>query len=65
MSKYKVEVEETLTRAIEVEAESENEALIKAERAWHEEKIVLDARDFLDVEFHMLPVDIPAKQVLD
>ena len=65
MSKFKVEVVESRVRAVEVEAESEDEALIKVERAWYGQEIVLDAEDFLGVEFHMLPAAIHAKQTLD
>lgn len=65
MSKYKVEVVETLVRVVEVEAAGEDEALAKVHDAYKHEEIVLDADDFLDVEFHMLPQDIPAKYQVD
>ena len=49
--KYKVNVEELLSRIVEVEADSENEAEDKVREMYMNEDIVLDASDFKSVEY--------------
>ena len=49
--KYKVNVEELLSRIIEVEADSEEEAEDKVREMYMNEDIVLDASDFQGVEY--------------
>ena len=49
--KYKVNVEELLSRIVEVEAESEEEAEDKVREMYINEDIVLDASDFQSVEY--------------
>ncbi len=49
MNKFKIEITETLQKTIELEAESLEEALYKAECLYKEEKIILDSSDFVDV----------------
>ena len=49
--KYKVNVEELLSRIVEVEAESEEEAENKVREMYMNEDIVLDASDFQSVEY--------------
>ena len=49
--KYKVNVEELLSRIVEVEAENEEEAEIKVREMYMNEDIVLDASDFQSVEY--------------
>lgn len=49
--KYKVNVEELLSRIVEVEADSENEAEDKVREMYMNEDIVLDASDFQSVEY--------------
>ena len=46
MRKYNVEIEETLTKIIEVEAESEWDAMVQIENKYHNSEIVLSADDF-------------------
>jgi hypothetical protein len=50
MKSYNIEVTETLSRVIEVEAESVDNALSKVNEMYKNEKIVLSAEDFVDVE---------------
>lgn len=50
MTKYKVQVTEALSRIIEVEAKSEEEAIAEIERRYQEEEIVLDSNDGCGVE---------------
>ena len=48
---YKIEIKETLSRIITVEAENENEAIVKARLKYKAEEIVLDNSDYIDTEF--------------
>ena len=48
--KYKVNVEELLSRIVEVEVENEEEAEDKVRDMYTNEDIVLDASDFQSVE---------------
>ena len=49
--KYKVNVEELLSRIVEVESENEEEAKDKVKEMYMNEDIVLDASDFQSVEY--------------
>lgn len=49
--KYKVNVEELLSRIVEVEADSDEEAEEKVREMYRNEKIALDASDFQSVEY--------------
>ena len=49
--KYKVNVEELLSRIVEVEAENEEEVEDKVREMYMNEDIVLDASDFQSVEY--------------
>lgn len=51
MAKYEVEVIETLSRIVEVEAEDVSDACDKVHEMWTNQEIVLDGTDFVDVEF--------------
>ena len=53
MQKYQVEIDETLSRIIEVEAENENDAVSKIKDLYRQEKIVLDSNDYLDTEIEI------------
>lgn len=57
MNKYRVCVEEILSRVVEIEAVTEDEALSKALCMWRDEDIVLD-----DTDFHQ---DKPNISILD
>lgn len=50
MVTYKIEVKETLSRIIEIEAKSIEEALLKVEEMYKNEEIILDSNDFIDAE---------------
>lgn len=51
MPKYKIEIKEILTRIVEIEAQSEDDALETAQNLYKNEEIVLDSDDFSEVEF--------------
>ena len=50
MKKFKIEIEETLQRIIEVQAVDKCEALKKIHEMYHEGDLVLDYSDFKSVE---------------
>lgn len=54
MEKFKIEIEETLTKIVEVEATSKIEAYDKVYEQYHEEEIVLTSDDWEDTKFYAL-----------
>ena len=54
MKKYKVEIEEILRRVVEVEAESEIEAVKNVQKQYCEEEIILDSSDHVDTTIRPL-----------
>lgn len=54
MKKYQVEILETSSRIIDIEATSKDEAIDKVEEMHRKEEIVLTAGDFSGVEFNLL-----------
>lgn len=52
--KYKVEYTEVLQRTIEIEADSEAEALSIAEEKYYNEEVVLDYSDFIDCKIDII-----------
>ena len=50
MKTYKLELVETLSRIVEVEAESYEEALEKLEDDYNNQRIILDSNDFVGHE---------------
>lgn len=50
MTTYKIEVKETLSRVVEIEAPSAQEAIDKAREMYKAEEIVLDADDYVTTE---------------
>lgn len=62
MNKYKIEIKETLSRICSVEAHSLNEAIQKIQKNYHDEKIVLDSQDFVDVEFNDMSYQMKEKE---
>lgn len=51
--KYKVRVEELLSRIVEVEADNDEEAKEKVKEMYKKQKIVLGAEDFQEVGFYI------------
>lgn len=52
--KYLIEVVEILSKKIEIEANSEDEAISMVKDKYKNEEIVLDYSDFLDVDFKII-----------
>lgn len=55
MSKYQVEIVETLSRVIDVEANSYEEALYKAKEHYDNSDIILDWEDLENVDYKKYP----------
>lgn len=51
MKTFKIEIQELLTRTIEIQSESLEIALFDVQKQYYEEKIVLDYGDFSEVTF--------------
>lgn len=51
METFKIEVKETLSRIIEIQAESKEDALLRIEELYKKQEIVLDADDYVVTEF--------------
>lgn len=49
--KYKFEIIETLSRIVEIEAPTYDDAYHKMREMYRNEEIVLDADDYIDTEF--------------
>lgn len=50
METYKIEIQEFLSRIIEIEAENLDEAISKAKEMYQKEEIVLDSDDYVTTE---------------
>ena len=57
MGKYLVEIKETLTRIITVEASSKAEAKKKVVGLYRNEMIVLDAKDYCGTEIQVAEIE--------
>jgi len=51
MKTYEIEIKETLSRVIEVQANSEDEAFAQVKQMYNNEEIVLDSSDYVDTEY--------------
>ena len=52
MKKYQIEIQEFLSIIIEIEANTEDEAISKIKESYYAEEIVLTENDFVTVEFN-------------
>ncbi|MCO6495117.1 MAG: DpnD/PcfM family protein [Bacteroidetes bacterium] len=50
METFKIEIQEFLSRIVEIEAENANEAVLKVRRLYRNEEIVLDSDDYITTE---------------
>ena len=48
---YKVEIKETLSRIIDIEADNEEGAMREAKKQYMNENVVLNAEDYVETEF--------------
>lgn len=61
MKTFKIEVQEFLSRVVEVEAKSKDEAISKISEEYEKTEIVLDYNDFVEVNF----IDINSQSLND
>lgn len=54
MKEFEVEITETLQKTVTIRAKSRAEAEALAEKRWKNEELVLDADNFVDVDFSVL-----------
>ena len=54
MNKFIIEITETLQRQVEVEADSEEDAIYKIRNQYKKEDIVLDESDYVNTQFEIL-----------
>lgn len=59
MENFKIQVTETLSRVLEIEAETETEAVVLAKSLYDMRAIVLDSDDFVNCEI------TPANQITE
>lgn len=55
--KFKIEIEEILTKVVEVSATSKEEAYEKVYEQYHEEEIVLVPEDWAETNYYLLDED--------
>ena len=51
--KFQIEILETLSNIVEVNAEDEQSALLKAQEMYRNEQVVLYPDDFIDTQFNI------------
>ena len=51
--KFQIEIVETLSNIVEVNAEDEQDALMKAQEMYRSEQVVLYPDDFIDTKFNI------------
>lgn len=59
MKTFEIEIIETLSRVIEIEAEDRGEAIETVRDNYHSEHYILDGSDFADVDFIDINEDLP------
>lgn len=53
MATFKIEIQEFLSRIIEIEAETKDEAVSKVRELYRKEEIVLDSNDYVSTEIEI------------
>ena len=54
---FQIEIVETLSNIVEVNAENEQDALLKAQDMYRNEEVVLYPNDFIDTKFNIFKYD--------
>lgn len=54
---YQIEIIETMSSILEIAAEDEHDALLKAQERYQSEEVVLYPDDFIDTKFNIFPSD--------
>jgi DpnD/PcfM-like protein len=64
METFKIEVQEILSRVIFIEAENQEDAILKINKMYRNEEIVLDAQDYLDTNIQPIISDSLIQNIL-
>ena len=54
---FQIEIVETLSHIVEVSAENEQEALLKAQDMYRNEEVILYSDDCIDIQFNIFEYD--------
>lgn len=54
MKKFNIEIQEFLSRTIEIEAENTEDAILKVKKMYHNTEIVLDSSDYVTTSIEEL-----------
>ena len=55
MREFYATITETLSKTVTIEAESIEDAYVKVREKWHDSEYILDADNFVGVEFNVIP----------
>ena len=55
MKIFKIEITETLQKQVEVEADTEEDAISKIRNQYYQSNIVLDESNYIDTQFDLFP----------
>lgn len=50
---FQIEIVETISNIVEVVAENEQEALLRAQEMYRNEEVILDSEDYIDTKFNI------------
>lgn len=50
---FQIEIVETMSNIVEVVAENEQEALLRAQEMYRNEEVILDSEDYIDTKFNI------------
>lgn len=64
MKTFEIEIKETLSRVISINAENLNEAILKTQHMYSREKIVLDAEDHYDTSFYPVTNNFEIEKIM-
>ena len=51
---YKIEIKETLSRIIDIEADNEEGAIRKVREQYKNQKVILDSSDYINTDFELI-----------
>ncbi|WP_350655657.1 DpnD/PcfM family protein [Psychrobacter sp. S1-30-MNA-CIBAN-0213] len=50
---FQIEIVETMSNIVEVVAENEQDALLRAQEMYRNEEVILDSEDYIDTKFNI------------
>jgi hypothetical protein len=64
MKTFKIEIKESLSRVIDIDAKNLNEAILKARNLYDREEIVLDAEDYSDTSIFQVTNNFEIEKIM-